>query len=43
MITADIQTLRQRATKFAKDYADAYYEMGEAQSFIIDLGIVNSK
>jgi hypothetical protein len=32
----NIQTLRQRATKFAKDYETAHYEMGEAQSFIID-------
>lgn len=37
MINADINTLRQRATKFAKEYADAHYEIGEAQSFIIGL------
>jgi len=35
MIT--IETLRKRATKFAKNYADAVYEMGEAQNFIRDL------
>ena len=32
----NIQTLRQRATKFAKEYANTHYEIGEAQSFIID-------
>jgi len=35
MIT--IETLRKRAAKFAKNYADAVYEMGEAQNFIRDL------
>ena len=35
MIT--IETLRKNATKFAKSYADASYEMGEAQMFVCDL------
>ncbi|MDP3009558.1 MAG: hypothetical protein Q8N30_10900 [Methylococcales bacterium] len=35
MIT--IETLRKNATRFAKDFADASYEMGQAQSFIIEL------
>jgi len=35
MIT--IETLRKNATRFAKDFADASYEMGQAQSFIIGL------
>jgi len=35
MIT--IETLRKRATKFSNDFADAAYEMGQAQSFIIEL------
>jgi hypothetical protein len=37
MLNADINTLRQRASQFAKEYADASYEIGEAQSFIIGL------
>jgi type I restriction-modification system DNA methylase subunit len=35
MIT--IETLRKNATQFAKNFADASYEMGQAQSFIIEL------
>ncbi len=31
-----IETLRNNAAKFAKEFADAVYEMGEAQSFIIE-------
>jgi hypothetical protein len=37
MTTLNIESLRKRAAKFAKEYANANYEMGEAQSFIIDL------
>jgi hypothetical protein len=33
----NLTTLRNRATKFAKEFATARYEMGEAQSFIIGL------
>jgi type I restriction-modification system DNA methylase subunit len=32
-----IETLRNRATKFARNFSDATYEMGKAQTFIIDL------
>lgn len=32
-----IETLRKNATKFAKDFTTASYEMGQAQSFIIEL------
>lgn len=31
-----IETLRKNATKFANNFADANYEMGQAQSFIIE-------
>jgi|WetSurSiteA1Bulk_404760.scaffolds.fasta_scaffold00039_20 type I restriction-modification system DNA methylase subunit len=34
MITININTLRQRAAKFAKAFAKSNYEMGEAQNFI---------
>lgn len=31
----NLDTLRQRATAFAKNYANAHYEMGQAQRFVI--------
>ncbi|MFZ2727329.1 MAG: DNA methyltransferase, partial [Methylococcaceae bacterium] len=31
----NLDTLRQRATAFAKSYANAHYEMGQAQRFVI--------
>jgi hypothetical protein len=37
MITTDINTLRTRATRFAKEFSKSSYEMGEAQGFIIGL------
>ncbi|MDQ7089895.1 MAG: hypothetical protein Q9M50_04530 [Methylococcales bacterium] len=36
-MTLTIETLRKRATKFVKNYANSHYEMGEAQNFIRDL------
>jgi restriction-modification enzyme MmeI-like protein len=36
-MTANINAIRARAARFAKDFAKATYEMGEAQKFIIGL------
>jgi hypothetical protein len=36
-VTLNIDTIRQRATAFTKEYAKSNYEMGEAQTFIINL------
>ncbi|MCX7099530.1 MAG: hypothetical protein NTV43_16680 [Methylococcales bacterium] len=36
-VSFNLNTIRHRASKFAKDYEKASYEMGEAQNFIRDL------
>lgn len=36
-VSFNLNTIRHRASKFAKDYEKACYEMGEAQNFIRDL------
>lgn len=34
MTTIDINSLRKRGAIFAKNYANAHYELGQAQSFV---------
>ncbi|MEQ1545725.1 hypothetical protein [Methyloglobulus sp.] len=33
--TLDVNTLRQRAAAFAKEFSKSTYEMGEAQDFVM--------